>query len=189
MKFRTCSKCHTPKELNDQNFCPNKRYAEGLTRICRVCNNAYRLEWTNGDRSQHMHEHRAYELLREMKKYGTTVEWYRDKLIEQLGLCNLCQHLNRTQGTIQRLTVDHSHDCCNMRTKSCGKCLRGLLCSKCNLRLAYLEQTIADLRNPETGEVDLRNALQPDSWTRRAMQYLKKYSSKTQETQHDQEAV
>src|ERR1019366_5888970 len=57
MKFRTCSKCHQPKELNDQNFCPNNRYAEGLTRICRVCNNGYRLAWTNADRLTNQAEH------------------------------------------------------------------------------------------------------------------------------------
>ena len=85
---------------------------------------------------------KAREFAREMKKYGTTVEWYRDKLIEQSGICALCKHLSHHHGTIQRLQVDHNHDCCDLHTKSCGECLRGLLCADCNIRLAPVEDLL-----------------------------------------------
>ena len=140
--IRTCTKCGTTKELNDKNFCPSKRYAEGLTRICRECGNKYRSTWALGDRTDNMEISRAREFAREMKKYGTTVEWYRDKLIEQSGICALCKHLSHHHGTIQRLQVDHNHDCCDLKTKSCGKCLRGLLCADCNIRLAPVEDVL-----------------------------------------------
>ena len=177
MEIRTCTKCKETKELNDKNFCPSKRCVGGLTRWCRACANAYRLDWAKTDRDGNMEESRAYEFAREMKKYGTTVERYRDKLIEQLGVCALCFHLNHTGRGLNRLTVDHDHECCDLRTKSCGKCLRGLLCEKCNLKISYLEPLLKDLRNPETGEVDLRNSLVPDSWTHMALQYLRQYST------------
>jgi hypothetical protein len=176
MKFRTCSKCHTPKELNNQNFNPNKRYAEGLTRTCRACNNDYRANWANMDRATDIEVYHARELTRDMKKYGTTVEWYRDLLIKQNGLCAICGHLSHHHGTIQRLQVDHNHKCCDLKTRSCGKCLRGLLCADCNIRLAPMESLLKDLANPLTGEVDLRNSVSPDSWTSLALKYLKRYS-------------
>jgi hypothetical protein len=143
--------------------------------------NRKRADKATDDRNSNKEFYRALEFAREMKKYGTTVEWYRDRLIEQNGLCAMCGHLSHHHGTIQRLQVDHDHKCCDLHTKSCGRCLRGLLCADCNILLSYLERFLADLANPQNGEVDLRNSLAPDSWTRRAMQYLKKYASKTQE--------
>lgn len=173
MEIRTCSKCGATKELNDKNFCPSKRYSGGLTRICRDCGNNYRAEWEGKNRPKNYDLYRARELKREMKKYGTTVEWYRDKLIEQLGICALCFHLNHTGRGLNRLTTDHDHSCCDLRTKSCGKCLRGLLCEQCNLRLSYLEVVLKEATVvPEKG-----------TWTARALRYLQQYQVSTQETQ------
>jgi hypothetical protein len=68
----------------------------------------YRADWTRKDRLENPDFYRAREFAREMKKYSTTVEWYRDKLIEQRGLCALCEHLNHSQrGGLHRLSVDH----------------------------------------------------------------------------------
>ena len=67
-------------------------------------------------------------------RYGVTPEWYDAKLAEQGGHCALCPA--RPNG--KRLAVDHDHKCCSGR-KSCGKCLRGLLCQKCNAILGHLE--------------------------------------------------
>src|SRR5271157_5617686 len=132
--------------------------------------NKYRADWARKDRLENPEFYRARELAREMKKYGTTVEWYRDKLVEQLGVCALCLHLNHTGRGLNRLTVDHDHDCCDLHTKSCGKCLRGLLCERCNLKLSYLEQTLRDaLVFPFLG--------MSNSWTSRALQYLKRYAA------------
>jgi hypothetical protein len=114
-----------------------------------------------------------------MKKYGTTVEWYRDKLIEQNGLCTVCRHLSHHHGTIQRLQVDHDHKCCDLHTKSCGKCLRGLLCADCNIRLAPIELLLTEfpLERQDQAEVYLRNTVAKDSWTYAALKYLRRYSA------------
>lgn len=108
---------------------------------------------------------KAREFAREMKKYGTSVEWYRDKLIEQLGVCALCAHLSRRFNGLQRLQVDHDHSCCDVKTKSCGKCLRGLLCGDCNVLLSYLEKFL------EQGTFTPH----PGTWTEKAMEYLDRY--------------
>jgi hypothetical protein len=138
--------------------------------------NDYRNKWMKTDRDENMEVRRAYELRREMKNYSTTVEWYRGRLIEQNGLCAICGHLSHHHGTIQRLQVDHDHKCCDLHTKSCGKCLRGLLCADCNIRLAPIEVLLKDFTNPENAEVFLRNSVSPDSWTYRALKYLKQYA-------------
>jgi hypothetical protein len=169
MSIRTCTKCNETKELNANNFCKSKRYVGGLTRRCRICANKYRNIWALIDRTENMEESRAYEFGREMKKYGTTVEWYRDRLLEQSGTCAICKHLSHHHGTIQRLQVDHNHDCCDLRTKSCGKCLRGLLCADCNILLSYFEKLLKQT-----------TSIVPkwDTWLEHALLYLTKYGSR-----------
>jgi hypothetical protein len=119
------------------------------------------------DRLENPEFYRAREFAREMKKYGVTVEWYRDKLIAQNGLCAICQHLSHHHGTIQRLQVDHNHQCCDVKTKSCGECVRGLLCADCNINLSYLEKILKDIY----GLYEARW----DSWTSKALKYLTQY--------------
>ena len=142
MKNRTCTRCKEEKELTEENFKRRKGYAEGFHTWCIDCMNQYNADYQTKDRDERPEFYRAREFAREMKKYGTTVEWYRDKLIEQSGICALCKHLSHHHGTIQRLQVDHNHDCCDLKTKSCGKCLRGLLCADCNIRLAPVEDVL-----------------------------------------------
>ncbi len=188
-KERACTKCGDVKPLTDEFFYPQKGYKHGLTRWCRDCRTKYSVElnkekkdeyranWAREARGNDIDKYRAREFAREMKKYGTTIEWYRDKLLRQCGLCAICRHLSHHHGTIQRLQVDHDHNCCDLRTKSCGKCLRGLLCADCNVLLSYLERFLADLSTPSNGEVSLRNSVKRDSWTYRALHYLKNYST------------
>jgi hypothetical protein len=128
--------------------------------------NDYRNKWMKTDRDENLEVRRAYEFAREMKKYGTTVEWYRDLLIKQSGLCAICGHLSHHHGTLQRLQVDHNHDCCDIKTKSCGKCLRGLICADCNLLLSYFERFMKEVTSvvPKW-----------DTWLENAIQYLRHY--------------
>jgi len=124
--------------------------------------NVYHTKWAKDHRFKNYADAREYEFAREMKKYGTTVEWYRDRLIEQNGLCVLCEHLSHHHGTIQRLQVDHDHKCCDLHTKSCGKCLRSLLCANCNILISYWE------RFAEQGTV----VPLAGTWLYRAVKYL-----------------
>ena len=69
-----------------------------------------------------------------VKTYGVAAGFY-DKLFRyQKGRCAWC---NRATGRSKKLANDHNHKCCP-GTTSCGKCLRGLLCSKCNRHLGWL---------------------------------------------------
>lgn len=57
-----------------------------------------------------------------------------DRLYEAQGRrCALCSATGRTK----RLAVDHDHACCS-GPKSCGQCVRGLICGPCNDTLAHV---------------------------------------------------
>jgi len=128
---------------------------------------AYRAKLEKEKRDRMPEFYRAREFAREMKKYGTTTEWYLGRLIEQCGVCAICKHLSHHHGTIQRLQVDHNHDCCDTKAKSCGKCNRGLLCADCNIRLSYLEAIL--------DESYMRMEAYDGTWLEKAIKYLDSY--------------
>lgn len=63
-----------------------------------------------------------------LKKYGLTRDDYVDMEKSQNGVCKICGEPEKYN---KRLSVDHDHSCCS-GAGSCGKCIRGLLCSVCN---------------------------------------------------------
>ena len=60
--------------------------------------------------------------------YGITAEVYDAMFKHQNGVCKICKQTER--GRYKNLAVDHCHKTGN---------IRGLLCRRCNLGLAYLE--------------------------------------------------
>jgi len=52
----------------------------------------------------------------------------------QEGVCAICQEAPKGP-----LVVDHDHSCCPGK-KTCGKCVRGLLCDNCNRSLSVVEK-------------------------------------------------
>ncbi len=138
---KVCTKCGgDPQPLSE--FSQKKRTTKsGEVRItyqswCKTCTNEYSREHyaDNKDDVQQRHKEwrdsnpdklRGYWL---KSAYGITVEDYDRMLTEQGGVCDLCKKVEDV------FCVDHDHSCCP-GNKSCGRCLRGLLCSDCNLAL------------------------------------------------------
>ena len=89
-----------------------------------------------------LQKHRARVAARKYR-YGITEEEY-DALLEAQGnACAVC----RTEFTDKvRANVDHNHLCCP-GPKSCGKCLRGLLCSECLTLSSIMEQRFQYMNN------------------------------------------
>jgi len=63
-----------------------------------------------------------------LKKYNLTRDDYVNLEKSQNGVCKIC---GKPEKYKNRLSVDHDHSCCP-GSNSCGKCIRGLLCSNCN---------------------------------------------------------
>jgi hypothetical protein len=66
--------------------------------------------------------------------YGLSVADYDALLATQGGACALCG-----TASTRSLHVDHDHACCPGRT-ACGRCVRGLLCQRCNTHLGIGER-------------------------------------------------
>jgi len=94
--------------------------------------------------------------------YKLTIEKYEELLQAQDGHCALCSAVQGDEK--RRMAVDHDHSCCAGH-RSCGECLRGILCADCNRRLGFLEETLR--------ESSVRGYV--CTWTSRALQYLKSY--------------
>ena len=77
-----------------------------------------------------------------LKKYGLTRDDYVDLEKSQNGVCKICGEKELHK---KRLSVDHDHSCCE-GYGSCGKCIRGLLCSNCNRVLGQVNDDIDILK-------------------------------------------
>lgn len=77
--------------------------------------------------------------------YNITLEAYEERLQNQNDECKTCYSGSPGAGHTY-FSVDHDHSCCPGK-RSCGKCIRGLLCSRCNLVLGPLNDDPVLLRS------------------------------------------
>ena len=73
------------------------------------------------------------------------------------GRCYVCR---KGRGLSRRLSVDHDHNLCDTHppNRGCARCVRALLCSRCNTLLGWLDvdaltRAIAMLMNPPARKV------------------------------------
>lgn len=72
--------------------------------------------------------------------YRLTFQQFSVMLQGQGGLCGGCSKPPASGSFV----VDHDHSCCPGE-KTCGRCVRGLLCSKCNLALGHVSDSVERL--------------------------------------------
>lgn len=138
---KICSKCGVPKPLGSLEFYRNVDSKDGYRSDCKAC---CRVD-VMGPRMAQQEDKRAYmrsynvvnaDNLRHaylLRNYGISLERYVEMFDAQEGRCSICQ---RTQA--KALAVDHDHACCPGK-RSCGRCVRGLLCSRCNVALGNFQ--------------------------------------------------
>lgn len=73
-------------------------------------------------------------------RYGLSQEQFDLLLERQRRACAMCR---KPFGDRQPIFIDHDHSCCPDEKRSCGKCIRGLLCLYCNTALGYVERCSA----------------------------------------------
>jgi hypothetical protein len=159
---KICSKVDCPWKGQPQpltNFFKRKKSTDGHNSQCKECSN----KWSKDHKSlvsernlknyhssperqkrqsDYQKDHRLSNNNSRVKSlYKVTPEKYQEILLKQNGGCTICGGLN-SDGA--RLAVDHDHSCCPNK-KTCGKCVRGLLCRGCNVALGSMN-TQAKLR-------------------------------------------
>jgi Recombination endonuclease VII len=122
---------------------------------CRTCRNAYEKAWREGRDPEHAARDRkkrsdretirsrrlraedpkAYGDRQRAWNYSLTPEQYDQMVLDQLGICanpRCARPLSH---------VDHDHACCptgRNKQRTCGECVRGLLCRECNIALGII---------------------------------------------------
>lgn len=71
-----------------------------------------------------------------LTRYGLTPGTFDKLLIGQGYACGMCLEPFEDG---QIICIDHDHQCCPEEKKSCGRCVRGLLCLGCNRALGIIE--------------------------------------------------
>lgn len=119
--MKKCSKCKQLKQLNS--FSLKRKEKDGLNNHCRECVAAY----AKARDKKYVTDTRLKYL------YGISLEIYEEILSSQDYRCAVC---SVTLGV--KAAVDHDHTCCPGE-KSCGKCIRGILCISCNVGLGMFK--------------------------------------------------
>jgi hypothetical protein len=124
---KVCTKCGVEKPLTE--FHRNKQCKDGRRPDCGACNVKSALASRERMQAQDPEGFKLHrmEIIRK-NRYGVTPERHAQLLEEQGGACAICGG----QSTYRVLSVDHDHACCP-GPKSCGECVRGLLCDPCNV--------------------------------------------------------
>lgn len=81
-------------------------------------------------------------------KYNITLEQFENILHKQNGKCTICRSILRIKGSNgqDKFQIDHDHKCCPS-SKTCGNCIRSILCSRCNLVIGLMEDNPEILQN------------------------------------------
>jgi hypothetical protein len=90
-----------------------------------------------------------------ISSYGLTQDDFNLLLKTQGYTSGMC-HEPFAEG--QLIHVDHDHGCCRVKNRSCGKCVRGLLCHGCNIALGHIEHRYAMARAYLDGPLSLERS-------------------------------
>lgn len=165
-----CSRCGEEKSVSA--FKVDPRYKDGFSSFCKSCHQAASLAWQKANKEKlndsrrkryarnrdQINAKRRAEYCGEKARsqtlpyrYGITSEEY-DNLLHSQGGCAICGR--KQEGYSRKFSVDHDHSCCP-GSKTCGKCVRGIICHPCNVALNALEQN--------------------EEWPERAREYLRSH--------------
>lgn len=101
--------------------------------LCRLAANKYRREKRKKDNDLLGYDPRRF------KRHNITKEYYDKILNRYYGKCWICKEKQASH-------IDHDHSCCP-GAWSCGKCIRGVLCSNCNTAIGLLNDDSVLLNN------------------------------------------
>lgn len=133
---KKCSRCDEWKPESDYHAGDNP---DGLSNHCKRCERDSALR----------------------KSFGIGLEEYERLLRKQNGGCAICKRSAEgyLEETGRNFCVDHDHACCPDYKKTCGQCVRGLLCNYCNSAIGYLQDDTDRLLEAATYLMASKNLL------------------------------
>lgn len=135
---------------------PATSFTSATKTYCADCDRTYARGW----RSQDPVRIAVYKRRSIAKAAAADPEYYRKLTLRKFGLtpaafaalversggrCAICSTAD-PGGKHDTWHVDHDHRCCP-RGRSCGSCIRGILCSNCNLGLGHFKDNAAILQS------------------------------------------
>jgi hypothetical protein len=130
---RVCLSCNLLKSLLE--FYADDTVSSGYQSSCKECRRYERnSKWASLTPEQRS-AIQSQEWTRWIwRHFYLTVDEYESMLLAQGGVCAICKQISD-----RRLCVDHDHSCCPGK-RSCGECVRQLLCTGCNFTIGGIER-------------------------------------------------
>ena len=136
--MKKCIKCGEEKDL--ELFAKGKGYKDGRRGTCKKCHTAYVTKYYNDRPDKKAEKNRMNTFYKpNYIAHHLTEEQYNKMLNLYNGKCHSCKDRAATN-------IDHDHSCCSGQ-RSCGKCVRGILCSQCNTALGLLQDNRQKIKN------------------------------------------
>jgi Autographiviridae endonuclease VII len=172
--IKTCSKCNQTKLITEFSlkYDSRNRSSLALQRECNKCRNLRQKRYAEANydlvrsRARAARRRRNPDDLRNEQlkaAFNITLAEYNELLNSQGGGCAICGRQECKTG--RNLAVDHDHSCCpetgRGKRKSCGKCIRGLLCADCNLALGGFADDPDLLMDAAVYVLSYRDVLRP----------------------------
>lgn len=142
-----CKQCMSDKVLENRGGRVFKILEKTDThKQCRLCEEMFDInefsKRKNGYRTSYCKKCIAYlGHQNNIKRFSISTDEYVNMLKNQNFLCAICKKEDS-----KRLSIDHDHSCCN-GSYSCGRCIRGLICFRCNTALGMVSDDTAILKS------------------------------------------
>lgn len=132
--MKVCKKCNLEK--SDADYYKEPRVKDGLQARCKECckSDARAVFEANPEpyrrRAREAYDYAERRARMLMSEYGMTPQDYMDLYEKQNGCCAICKATESKHNATHHLLIDHNH---------ITNCVRGLICSPCNLAIGKLK--------------------------------------------------
>jgi hypothetical protein len=138
---KLCKRCGLPRPLSCFRMTVRGVWSAKCT-DCEALPPLHPGDVTRRYRQRHPEQAKLNDRRGNLKRHGITPEQFDALLEKQNGCCAICGGKiegGKKAGPFGVMCVDHDHSCCD-KVGSCGKCIRGLVCTPCNVTVAWVEQ-------------------------------------------------